>query len=44
VSAATDFSGIVAGGAADMTIITCTGTFSGGHYENRHVVALQLQG
>lgn len=44
VSGATDFSGIVASGAADMTIITCTGTFSGGHYDNRHVVAFQLTG
>jgi hypothetical protein len=44
VSGATDFSGIVAAGAADMTIITCTGTFSGGHYDNRHVVAFQLTG
>lgn len=35
----TDFSGIVADGAAAMTIITCTGTFSAGHYDNRHVVA-----
>jgi hypothetical protein len=26
-----------------MTIITCTGTFSGGHYNNRHVVTLRLQ-
>lgn len=29
---------IVAQGAADLTIITCTGTFSGGHYNLRHVV------
>jgi hypothetical protein len=39
-----DFSGIVANGTADMTLITCTGTFAGGHYNNRHVVALRLQG
>ena len=37
-SAATDFSGIVSSGAADLTIITCTGTFSGGSYNLRHVV------
>jgi hypothetical protein len=37
-SANLDFASIVAPGAADMTIITCTGTFSGGHYDNRHVV------
>ena len=37
-----DFSGIVADGAADMTLITCTGTFGGGHYDQRHVVALRL--
>ena len=34
---------IVASGNADMTIITCTGTFSGGEYNNRHVVTLRLQ-
>jgi len=44
VSGNTDFSSIVASGAADMTIITCTGTFAGGHYDNRHVVAFQLTG
>jgi hypothetical protein len=44
ISGAADFSGIVAAGAADMTIITCTGTFAGGHYDNRHVVAFQRQG
>jgi hypothetical protein len=35
-----NFAGIVADGAADMTLITCTGTFGGGHYNQRHVVAL----
>lgn len=44
VSANTDFSSIVASGSADMTIITCTGTFSGGHYDNRHVVAFARTG
>ena len=39
VGANTDFSSIVASGAADLTIITCTGTFVGGEYTNRHVVA-----
>lgn len=33
-----DFGPIVATGAADLTIITCTGTFSGGSYNLRHVV------
>jgi hypothetical protein len=37
-SASTDFAGVVSPGAADITIITCTGTFSGGHYNNRNVV------
>jgi hypothetical protein len=37
-SANTDFSGIVSAGAADLTIITCTGTFAGGSYDQRHVV------
>jgi sortase (surface protein transpeptidase) len=36
-----DFSPYVASGAADMTIITCTGTFSGGEYDNRHVVTFK---
>ena len=34
----TDFSSIVASPAADLTLITCTGTFSGGEYNLRHVV------
>jgi hypothetical protein len=25
-----------------MTLITCTGTFSGGEYNNRHVVQLRV--
>ena len=33
-----DWASIVASGAADMTIITCTGTFSGGEYNLRRVV------
>jgi len=37
-SANVDFSGIVAAGTADLTIITCTGTFAGGSYDQRHVV------
>ena len=43
ISAQTNFAGIVASGNADMTIITCTGTFSGGEYNNRWVVTLSLQ-
>lgn len=39
----TDFSGIVSSGAAGMTLITCTGTFGGGHYNQRHVVAFAEQ-
>jgi hypothetical protein len=38
----TDFSGIVSPGAADITIITCTGVFSGGHYNYRNVVQGRL--
>jgi hypothetical protein len=37
-SANQDFTPWVASSAADMTIITCTGNFSGGEYDNRHVV------
>jgi len=33
-----DWAGIVASGTADITIITCTGSFSGGHYDLRNVV------
>jgi hypothetical protein len=43
VPASTNFIGIVASDAADMTLITCTGTFSGGEYNLRHVVALRKQ-
>ena len=42
VSPNSDWGGIVASGAADMTLITCTGTFSGGEYSNRHVVQLKI--
>jgi sortase (surface protein transpeptidase) len=42
VSPQTDWGGIVASSAADMTLITCTGTFSGGEYNNRHVVQLKI--
>ena len=41
LSAETDFTSIVASSAADMTLITCTGTFSGGEYDKRHVVAFR---
>jgi sortase (surface protein transpeptidase) len=37
----TDFSGVVASGSADMTLITCTGTFSSGSYNNRYIVQLK---
>jgi hypothetical protein len=40
-TAAQDFSGFVSSSAADMTIITCTGTFAGGEYDNRHVVTFR---
>ncbi|HEY7465766.1 MAG TPA: class F sortase [Dehalococcoidia bacterium] len=42
VSPQTDWGGIVASSAADMTLITCTGVFSGGEYNNRHVVQLKI--
>ena len=42
-SAYTDFSGIVSSGAADLTIITCTGTFGSGSYDSRSVVTAALQ-
>ena len=38
LSAEEDFTDIVASGAADLTLITCTGTFSSGEYDRRHVV------
>lgn len=37
----TDGASIVASGNADMTLITCTGSFSGGEYNLRHVVAFR---
>jgi hypothetical protein len=43
VADGTDFGGIVASGSAGMTLITCTGTFGGGHYDQRHVVAFARQ-
>ena len=36
-----DLGPFVSSGAADMTIITCTGTFSGGDYNLRHIVSLR---
>jgi hypothetical protein len=36
-----DFGAIVASSSADMTLITCTGTFSGGEYNQRHIVAFK---
>jgi hypothetical protein len=36
-----DWAPIVGSGSADMTLITCIGTFSGGHYDLRHVVGLR---
>ncbi len=36
-----NWSAIVASGAADMTLITCTGSFQGGEYSLRHVVAFR---
>jgi sortase (surface protein transpeptidase) len=41
VSPNSDWGAIVSAGAADMTLITCTGTFAGGEYSNRHVVTLR---
>lgn len=38
-----NWAGIVATGTADMTLITCTGTFSGGEYNLRHVVHARKQ-
>jgi hypothetical protein len=34
----TNWASIVSPGTADITIVTCTGTFSGGHYSLRNVV------
>ena len=36
-----DWGTIVSSSTADMTLITCTGTFSGGEYTLRHVVSLK---
>jgi hypothetical protein len=33
-----DWNNLLSAGSADMTIITCTGTFAGGEYDKRHVV------
>jgi hypothetical protein len=41
VSPSTDFTNIVASSTADLTLITCTGTFSGGEYTQRHVVSMK---
>jgi LPXTG-site transpeptidase (sortase) family protein len=41
LSVNSDWDKIVASSTADMTLITCTGTFSGGEYNQRHVVALK---
>jgi LPXTG-site transpeptidase (sortase) family protein len=41
LSVSSDWDKIVASDTADMTLITCTGTFSGGEYNQRHVVALK---
>ncbi|MGE0058375.1 MAG: class F sortase [Dehalococcoidia bacterium] len=41
LSVNSDWDKIVASDTADMTLITCTGTFSGGEYNQRHVVALK---
>jgi hypothetical protein len=37
----TDWAPFVASGVADMTLITCVGTFSGGHYDTRRLVHLR---
>ena len=38
VAPTANFEQILASGTADMTVITCTGTFSGGEYNQRHIV------
>ena len=43
LSVNSDWAQVVASSAADMTLITCTGTFSGGEYNQRHVVGLRIQ-
>jgi hypothetical protein len=39
-----DWAAILGDDAADMTLITCTGTFSAGEYSERHVVQLRRVG
>jgi LPXTG-site transpeptidase (sortase) family protein len=41
LSVNSDWDKIVSSSTADMTLITCTGTFSGGEYDQRHVVSLK---
>ena len=41
LNVASDWDPIVTSGTADMTLITCTGSFSGGEYNQRHVVTLK---
>ena len=36
-----DWAAVVGSGTADMTLITCVGSFSGGHYSLRHAVGLR---
>lgn len=43
ISPNADWDSIVASWVADMTLITCTGSFSGGEYNLRHVVLLKKQ-
>lgn len=43
LSLASNWDTIVSAATADMTLITCTGTFSGGEYNQRHVVALKIK-
>jgi LPXTG-site transpeptidase (sortase) family protein len=38
VSKTANFEQMLASGVADMTVITCTGTFAGGGYDQRHIV------
>jgi len=41
LSVSADWGEIVSSSAADMTLITCTGSFVGGEYDQRHVVTLK---
>lgn len=43
LSVNSDWNTIVSSSTADMTLITCTGTFSGGEYNQRHVVAMKIK-